>query len=61
MAKIPAAASASQRDKVSFFMLILLEFGGPAASQSGARSVNSDEFAINSTRIILQGGIELKF
>jgi hypothetical protein len=26
MAKIPAAASASQSEKVSFFMLILLEF-----------------------------------
>jgi hypothetical protein len=36
MAKIPAAASASQRDRVSFFMLILLEVGGTAASQSGA-------------------------
>jgi hypothetical protein len=44
---IPAAASASQRDNVSFFMLILLEFGGTAASQSGVRSVNSDEFAFN--------------
>jgi hypothetical protein len=30
---IPAAASASQSDKVSFFMLILLEVGGPAAPQ----------------------------
>jgi hypothetical protein len=27
--------------------LILLEFGGTAASQSGVRSVNSDEFAFN--------------
>jgi len=30
MAIIPAAASASQSDKLSFFMLILLEFGGTA-------------------------------
>lgn len=29
MAKIPAAASASQSDNVSFFMLILLEFVVP--------------------------------
>jgi hypothetical protein len=33
MAKIPAAASASQSDIVSFFMLILLEFIGPEAPQ----------------------------
>ena len=59
-AKTPAAASASQSDIVSFFMLILLEFGGPAASQSGVRSVNCDEFAFHNSRRIPQGVIELK-
>jgi hypothetical protein len=59
-AKTPAAASASQSDSVSFFILILLEFGGPAASQSGVRSVNCDEFAFNDIRRIPQGVIELK-
>jgi len=53
MAIIPAAASASQRDRVSFFMLILLRVSGPAAPQSGVRSVNSDEFGINIIRLIL--------
>lgn len=32
-AKIPAAASASQSERVIFFMSILLEFGGTAAPQ----------------------------
>jgi hypothetical protein len=58
---IPAAASASQREIVSFFILILLEVNGPVASQSGARSVNSDEFGFNGSRIIPQAAIELKF
>jgi hypothetical protein len=32
-AKTPAAASASQSDIVSFFMVVLLDFGGTAAPQ----------------------------
>jgi hypothetical protein len=61
MARIPAAASASQREMVSFFMLILLEIVGTGAPQSGTRSVNSDEFGINDNRSFCKIVTELKF
>ena len=60
MAKIPAAASASQSEMVSFFMVILLGFSGSAPRNKALKSVNCDEFAINDIRPVLQGVIELK-
>jgi hypothetical protein len=60
MAKIPAAASASQSERVSFFMGFLLEFSCTSASQLGLRYVNCDEFAFHDIRPVLNGEIGLK-